>query len=225
MQPRPAVRRHDDRRRFDRRRRAVPHPLRLDRRRRSRPIIRSQSLAHATAIACRDNLSVQVVDALVERRQTAAVVEKPAEVSQDTALPTAIAVLETAPANSDAAAVVSREEQLRNELKALARASSARPAADPPLAPIGALQEALLVRLRAPARQTFSPPACQRRPGASIDLAERILLDISGQQLAVTLTALAMPRADALFVLSALYPHLQERLRRDHARRHAHRRP
>ena len=34
-------------------------------------VIRAQGQAHATAIARRDNLSVHVVDALVERRQTA----------------------------------------------------------------------------------------------------------------------------------------------------------
>ena len=41
-------------------------------------------------------------------------------------------------------------------------------------------------------------------------LAERILLDVSGRQLAETLLALDMPEADAFFMLKALYPHLTE---------------
>jgi len=43
---------------------------------------------------------------------------------------------------------------------------------------------------------------------ASHWLAERIMLDISGQQLATTLKALAMDEADALYVLERFYPHL-----------------
>ena len=45
---------------------------------------------------------------------------------------------------------------------------------------------------------------------ASIWLAERILLDLSGQQLAVTLTSLGMGIADAAFVLEQFYPHLSD---------------
>lgn len=47
---------------------------------------------------------------------------------------------------------------------------------------------------------------------ASQELAERILLDVSGQQLATTLMALDFPAADMAPLLSFLYPHLGERL-------------
>jgi uncharacterized protein (DUF2336 family) len=45
---------------------------------------------------------------------------------------------------------------------------------------------------------------------ASRWLAERIMLDLSGQQLATTLTSLGMGFLDAVFVLERLYPHLAE---------------
>jgi uncharacterized protein (DUF2336 family) len=41
-------------------------------------------------------------------------------------------------------------------------------------------------------------------------LAERVLLDVSGHQLAVTLTSLGMNSGDAVFALERFYPHLAE---------------
>jgi uncharacterized protein (DUF2336 family) len=46
--------------------------------------------------------------------------------------------------------------------------------------------------------------------GSSQWLSERILLDVSGRQLAETLLALAVPADDTLFVLEKTYPHLAE---------------
>lgn len=46
--------------------------------------------------------------------------------------------------------------------------------------------------------------------GSSQWLSERILLDVSGRQLAETLLALDVPDADSLFVLANIYPHLAE---------------
>ena len=46
---------------------------------------------------------------------------------------------------------------------------------------------------------------------ASHWLSERVMLDISGQQLATTMIGLGMDFADAAFVLECFYPHLKVR--------------
>jgi len=162
-------------------------------------IIRAQGQAHATAIARRDNLSVHVVDALVERRQTANATAKTVDVP---------AAPEMHP--SDTAKLL-REEKLRSDIKALARAPKQGGPAEPAIEPLSPLHEALLVRFaRSGEANLFAASLAAALP-ASVELGERILLDVSGQQLAIALTALGMQPADTLFVLGALYPDLGER--------------
>lgn len=166
-------------------------------------IIRAQGPAHATAIARRENLSVHVVDALVERRQTASVLVKTPEV------PTVAEMRLSEPA-SDAAKLL-REEKLRSDIKALARAPKQDGPADPVIEPISPLHEALLVRFARSGEANLFAASIAAALSTSVELGERILLDISGQHLAIALTALGMQRTDILFVLGSLYPDLGER--------------
>ncbi|WP_275789636.1 DUF2336 domain-containing protein [Pararhizobium gei] len=165
-------------------------------------IIRSQGPGHATAIARRDNLSVTVVDALVERRQTAA----PAKA---TALPQQTRREET-PSPESNAAKLQREEKLRSDIKTLARAGTpAAPAVG--IGPVEPLHEALLVRFARSGEANLFAAGLSATLSCSLALAERILLDISGQHLATALTALSMQSDDMLFILNRLYPDLAER--------------
>ncbi len=169
-------------------------------------IIRAQGPAHATAIARRDNLSVQLVDALVERRQTSAVPAKPATVAPQT--PAAEQRQPEVTAREMTTAKLLREEKLRGDISSLARVT--RPA-HPAIEPLSPLHEALLVRFARSGEANLFAASLASALSSSRDLGERILLDISGQQLATALVALDMSAADSLFVLSAFYPDLAER--------------
>jgi uncharacterized protein (DUF2336 family) len=180
-------------------------------------VIRSQGQAHATAIARRDNLSVHVVDALVERRQTGAVPAKTAAppVQASPAAPAAPEAEQRQPeplAQDMTTAKLLREEKLRGDLKSLARVARQAAPALPVIEPLNPLHEALLVRFARSGEANLFAASLSAALSSSPELGERILLDISGQQLATTLTALDMHTDDNLFVLSALYPDLAERL-------------
>jgi uncharacterized protein (DUF2336 family) len=163
-------------------------------------VARTQGSAHARAIVRRDDLSPTVVDALVGLRHSRATTSRPAS---DTAPE---APVDTTP-QLDAAR--SREEALRQQLRNLAR-QQRRPDSDHlGLRRLTEVQEALLVRFaREKDARQFST-ALSDCLSASHWLSERILLDISGQQLATTLTGLAMDFAESAFVLEAFYPHLK----------------
>lgn len=161
-------------------------------------VARTQGAAHARAIVRRDDLSPTVVDALVGLRHSRATAPQPTG--------------ETAPAitaTTDAAR--SREETLRQQLRNLAR-QQRRPDNDHlGLRRLTEVQEALLVRFaREKDARQFST-ALSDCLSASHWLSERILLDISGQQLATTLTGLGMDFAESAFVLECFYPHLKTR--------------
>jgi uncharacterized protein (DUF2336 family) len=177
-------------------------------------IIRGQSPAHSTAVARRENLSPQVVDTLVERRQTLGSLAQQARTVRATQSegrsPEAVA----APAPSvqdDLQQRQLREENLRRELKALAL-TNRQAAVRPPLPSIDGLQEALLVRFARSGEANLFASSLSAALDASPLLGERIVLDISGQQLAATLNALSLNRIDQMFILQALYPHLAERI-------------
>jgi uncharacterized protein (DUF2336 family) len=180
-------------------------------------IIRTQGQPHATAIARRDNLSVHLVDALVERRHTAAA---PAmtTVAAMPAFPAARAADEApqrqpeAMAQDMTTAKLLREEKLRSDLKLLARVPQKTAPALPVIEPLDPLHEALLVRFARSGEANLFAASLSAALSSTPELGERILLDISGQQLATTLTALDMHADDSLFVLSAFYPDLGERL-------------
>ncbi|NBB52360.1 DUF2336 domain-containing protein [Rhizobium sp. CRIBSB] len=108
-------------------------------------------------------------------------------------------------------AVQSREEALRQTIKRMAYQH--RPAASDRLGRRQAtpLQTALLVRFaRAHDGGLFATTLADLL-SASRWLAERILLDISGRQLATTLAGVAMEDREAIFILEHIYPHLARR--------------
>lgn len=162
-------------------------------------IARTQGEAHARAIVRREVLSPTVIDALVGLRhnRTARPLETPA------------AEAEAAPVEDTAAAEqLAREEDLRQRIKALASHID-RPAHDRlGLRTLSPIQEALLVRFARDREAGLFATVLADSLSASLWLSERIMLDISGQQLATTLKGLAMREEDAIFILQRIYDHL-----------------
>lgn len=73
------------------------------------------------------------------------------------------------------------------------------------------VQTALLVRFARAHDGGFFATTLADMLSSSRWLAERILLDISGRQLATTLAGVAMEDRDAIFILEHIYPHLARR--------------
>ncbi|MFC6445510.1 hypothetical protein [Shinella zoogloeoides] len=157
-------------------------------------ILRTTGPEHAHAIGRRDDLSPIVVEALVGTYQDHA--------SRRTGEDRAAALAE--------AARLEREERVREELRALMRAAT--PIVETPvrLEPASVMHQVLFVRFAREGETGMIAVALADALASSQWLSERILLDVSGRQLAETLLALEVPQADALFVLKAIYPHLAE---------------
>jgi uncharacterized protein (DUF2336 family) len=171
-------------------------------------IARTQGSAHMKAIVSRDALSPRVIDALVGLRQAEQRLAAPAEVETGIvpSEPPVPASLEEA----EAAARRASEEEIRNRIRELARHVS-RPEGDRlGLRNLSPIQAALLVRFARNREAALFAKALASGLSASRWLAERIMLDISGQQLATTLISLGLDFRDAVFVLEKLYPHLAE---------------
>lgn len=101
-----------------------------------------------------------------------------------------------------------REEQLRDQIRRLA-AHITRPTADRlGLRTITPIQSALLVRFARNREGGAFATTLADILSSSRWLAERILLDLSGRQLATTLIGVGMEPAEAMYVLERLYPHL-----------------
>jgi uncharacterized protein (DUF2336 family) len=175
-------------------------------------IARSQGAAHAKAIVRRASLSPKVIDALVGLRQVEAGRGSPvAEV--DTIEP--IALSQDAQRQPPATKTgegdrLAREEALRREIKQIANHLAHEPDDRLGLRTLSQVQEALLVRFAREREAVHFATTLADALSASRWLAERIMLDLSGQQLAVTLTSLGMNFPDAVFVLERFYPHLAE---------------
>ncbi|MFB2550993.1 DUF2336 domain-containing protein [Ciceribacter sp. sgz301302] len=154
-------------------------------------ILQATGESHAQAIARRPDLSPVVVDALVGHRRRPPPSARHAEEDEGR---------------------LQADERLRQELKALARAAA--PAAPEIGAPAAAdpTHVALLWRFARADETVLFTTALASALGSSRSLAERILLDVSGQQLAATLLVLAIAADDARDMLEAIYPHLAERL-------------
>ncbi|QLF69824.1 DUF2336 domain-containing protein [Peteryoungia desertarenae] len=103
-----------------------------------------------------------------------------------------------------------REELLRQKLKALAHHFGPRTGDRLGKRTITPVQEALLVRFARARDASNFASALSDVLSSSRWLAERILLDISGRQLATTLVGVAMNPLDNVFILHRLYPHLTE---------------
>lgn len=157
-------------------------------------ILRATGPEHARAIGRRDDLSPVIIEALVGTHQDHA--------SRRTGEEREAALAE--------AARLEREEQIREELRALVRAAT--PAAEAPvrLEPASGMHQALLVRFAREGETGMIAVTLADALSSSQWLSERVLLDVSGRQLAETMLALDMPDADSLFVLKAIYPHLAE---------------
>lgn len=114
-----------------------------------------------------------------------------------------------APAASVAvSSTAAREEELRDQIRRLA-AHVSRPASDRlGLRTITPMQSALLVRFARNREGGAFATTLADVLSSSRWLSERILLDISGRQLATTLLGVGMEADEAVFVLEKLYPHL-----------------
>lgn len=172
-------------------------------------IARTQGAAHARAIGQRAALSPKVLDALVGMRshEPARREPEPAALPQPTETLQLPQSLEAERAEAER---LLREEKLREELKQVARHISFERNDRLGLRSLTEVQEALLVRF---ARARDAGPFATALADvltSSRWLAERILLDVSGHQLAVTLCGVGMNAAEAAFVLECFYPHLGE---------------
>ncbi|PZM17106.1 hypothetical protein CPY51_02415 [Rhizobium tubonense] len=174
-------------------------------------IARTQGAAHARAIVRREQLSPKVIDALVSLRQAepgrggwateGAIEQAPLPQVYDA---------HPSPADDVQSTLLAREEALRREIKQIARHLSDGANDRLGLRTLSDVQEALLVRFAREREAAHFATTLADALSASCWLAERILLDLSGQQLAVTLTSLGMGLADAVFVLERFYPHLSD---------------
>ena len=191
-------------------------------------IARTQGAEHAKAIVKREHLSPVVIDALVGLRHSAVPPAKTKEApAQSDTQPAKTAetskpmesrrvVLKGGPVIQQALPDhaeqqrLQREELLRQKLKALAHHFGPRPEDRLGKRTITALQEALLVRFARARDASSFASALSDVLSSSRWLAERILLDISGRQLATTLVGVAMNPVENVFILHRLYPHLTE---------------
>lgn len=190
-------------------------------------IARSQGEAHARAIATRANLSPIVVDALaalhdgssyrrnVKLAEDTAPSQADAKPDTSTVAPAAeVAAEAPAPRTSPSTpelARLAREEALRNELRQLVAAKApedVRPAVM--LRAADEMHQALLVRFARMRHMPLFARVLTEALDASAGLSERILLDVSGSQLAKTLIALGLRPADTRQILSGIYPHLSQ---------------
>lgn len=174
-------------------------------------IARTQGAAHVKAIVCRDQLSPKVIDALVALRQAeprhSATIVTP---EPPPAMSLAPLPAQATEADGLEAERLANEEALREKIKGLAGHLGRNDADRLGLRSLSDIQEALLIRFARAREATHFATALADALSASRWLAERIMLDLSGQQLATTLTSLGMGFLDAVFVLEKLYPHLAE---------------
>ncbi len=166
-------------------------------------IARTQGAAHARAIVRRPSLSPKVIDALVGLHQ--------AEPERGMTMPEAQADEIPPQAAAAEAERLSREEILRQQIKQAARHMARDDNDRLGLRSLSETQEALLVRFARERDAVQFATTLADALSSSRWLAERILLDTSGQQLAVTLVSLGMGIADAVYSLERFYPHLAER--------------
>jgi len=159
-------------------------------------VARTQGPAYAKAVAAREDLSVKVVDALVALRPGIEKDSKPKSV-----------VEEPVPQIQPLAAA--REEEMRQRLKALIHRDTLVRSEDTPEND-ELMQQALLVRFaRLRDAHNFATTLADTL-GSSRWLSHRIMLDLSGLQLATSLIAVGISAADGEFILTQFYPHLKE---------------
>lgn len=172
-------------------------------------IARTQGAAHARAIVRREDLSPTVIDALVGLRHAEDLKRPDGETTA--AEPQAAESPEEPKAQEKTdtiAAASALEEEMRQRIKQMAHHLN-RPESDVlGLRRLSEVQEALLVRFARERNARQFAVALADSLSSSYWLSERIMLDISGAQLATTLTGLGMEFSEAAFVLQCFYPHL-----------------
>lgn len=132
----------------------------------------------------------------------------PAGMPADTPAAAEAAAITIATADAAEATRLAREEELRSRIKTMAGHRPEMADDRLGLRHLSDMQASLLVRFaRARDMQMFSAVLSDAL-SASRWLAQRILIDISGRQLATTLKGLYMAEEDALFVLEQVYSHL-----------------
>lgn len=162
-------------------------------------IARTQGPAHARAVAARDNLSVKVIDALVALHTALDKHDRDEATAAPRDRETALF--------EEQGFVMTREEQMRQQLKALVQRDTIARAAEAPES-LEDMSINLLVRFaRLREARPFSH-ALADALGSSRWLSERIMLDLSGQQLGTALMALGVEPCDGQFILAQFYPHL-----------------
>lgn len=166
-------------------------------------IARTQGAAHARAIVGRPALSPKVIDALVGLHQAEPERGMTVQEERTEAVSTLAETVETER--------LSREEVLRQQIKQAARHLARDDKDRLGLRSLSETQEALLVRFARERDAIQFATTLADALSSSYWLAERILLDTSGQQLAITLVSLGMSIADAVYSLERFYPHLAER--------------
>ncbi|MCZ7452777.1 MULTISPECIES: DUF2336 domain-containing protein [Rhizobium/Agrobacterium group] len=176
-------------------------------------IARTQGAAHARAIVRREDLSPTVIDALVGLRH-AEDLKRPdepttaAEPQMAEAVEPQVADVAIPETTTKIDAVSALEEEMRQRIKQMAHHLN-RPEGDVlGLRRLSEVQEALLVRFARERNARQFAVALADSLSSSYWLSERIMLDISGAQLATTLTGLGMEFSEAAFVLQCFYPHL-----------------
>ena len=190
-------------------------------------IARTQGADHARAIVKRERLSPTVIDALVslrhalpprpEKAKAEEAKVEPSQMTDPSSFDKVMADLEMSDLSGAVAPQktvpepVAREEALRQTIKRMA--AQQRPAASDRLGRRQAtpVQTALLVRFARAHDGGFFAATLADMLSSSRWLAERILLDISGRQLATTLAGVAMDEREAIFILENIYPHLARR--------------
>lgn len=165
-------------------------------------IARTQGAAHARAIVSRPSLSPKVIDALVGLHR--------AEPDRGMTAPDAAANALPPKVDTAEADRLAREESLRLQIKQVARHLVRDDGDRLGLRSLDEMQEALLVRFARERDALQFAKTLADALSSSHWLAERIMLDTSGQQLAVTLASLGMGIADAVYSLERFYPHLAE---------------
>jgi uncharacterized protein (DUF2336 family) len=174
-------------------------------------IARCQGADHARAIVRRPALSPTVIDALVGLRPDMARQSKIAVTEIETEpKPAELPLIETGADAGIDTERLAREEDLRRRIKLLAghveRAEGDRLG----LRSLSDVQQALLVRFARNREAIFLVTALSDILTTSRWLAERVLLDLSGRQLATVLKSLGMQSSDATYILTRLYGHLAE---------------
>lgn len=171
-------------------------------------IARTQGAACARHRPARGSLPT-VIDALVGLRH-AEDLKRPEE--ETTAAEPQVAASPEEPKaeekTDNIAAASALEEEMRQRIKQMAHHLN-RPESDVlGLRRLSEVQEALLVRFARERNARQFAVALADSLSSSYWLSERIMLDISGAQLATTLTGLGMEFSEAAFVLQCFYPHL-----------------